>query len=212
MWARCGAAPPSSDRSRRHVARRRVLHQVGADHREHEEDDRRRNWKVPRQPMLFDQAAGQRAEDAGTGGEDADRQAVDQPAMIRKPLRADRDRREVAEAEADADHHAPRQIQHRQRLRVAGEKQTRAVQQAADGRDWPRADAILDACPRPGTTTRASPCRWWRPTRSACASSRTPFRAPARTRSTRSRCRARCSESRRRRARASGANRHLSIP
>ncbi len=41
------------------------------------------------------------------------------------------------------DHHAPRQVQHGQRLRIAGEKKAGAIQQAADGRDRPGPDASL---------------------------------------------------------------------
>ncbi len=127
---------------RRLVSLRRVLHQVGADHGEDEEEPR---VYLPRRAPAdaVDQLAGDRSEDAGAGGEDADRKAVDQAAVIRKPLRAHRDRREVAEAEADAHHHAPRQVQHGQRLRIAGEKQAGAIQQAADGRDRPGTDASL---------------------------------------------------------------------
>ena len=34
--------------------------------------------------MLLDERAGDRSEDAGAGGEDADREAVDETAMIRE--------------------------------------------------------------------------------------------------------------------------------
>ena len=63
--------------------------------------------------------------------------------MVRKPFRADGDRRQIAEAQADADHHAPRQIQHGQRLRVAREEKTGAVQESTDRRHRAWTDAAL---------------------------------------------------------------------
>ena len=142
MWCAFGRLTASELLDRRLIALRRILHQVRADHGEDEEHP---GVQLPgRAPADgVHQLAGNRAEDAGAGREDADREPVHETAVIGEPLRADGDRREVAETEADAHHHAPRQIQHRQRLRVAGEEQAAAVQQTADRRDRARTDPVL---------------------------------------------------------------------
>ncbi len=63
--------------------------------------------------------------------------------MVGKPFRANRDRDEIAKADAGTEHQAPSEIKHGQGLCPAGKQQPETKQAAADRGHAPRSNAPL---------------------------------------------------------------------
>ncbi len=81
----------------------RVLQQTGADHCKHKEDcGKHLKRGAPADPPNHRPC--DRSEDPRTRGENTDREAVYQPAMVRKPFRAYGDGHKITEADTGANH------------------------------------------------------------------------------------------------------------
>ena len=127
------------------VPGRRVLQQERSDEGHHEEDDTENGERGAPAVRRDEPQVRHGPEDRRAAAVAGHGQTDGQAALVREPLRHDRDRRRVAETVTDADDDAEADDQVRQAVGLGGEQEARRQEDAARDRDLEGTELVLKA-------------------------------------------------------------------